>query len=95
MIAERTKLLNQERRKVAANVQSVTDKMNRLTNRKNSLQKPYLVNEYACSGDKGEKVVTFNNTKNSNHSTSKTTSSEGKRTQLYLNRCNNSIINRR
>ncbi|CAG9800374.1 unnamed protein product [Chironomus riparius] len=74
MMSERTKLLNQERRKVAANVQSVTDKMNRLTNRKSSLQKPYLVNEYACS-DKGEKVVTFNNTKNSNHSTSKTTSS--------------------
>lgn len=77
MIAEHTKLLNQERRKVAANVQSVTDKMNRLTNRKSSLQvKPYLVNEYASCSDKGEKVVTFNNTKNSNHSTSKTTSSE-------------------
>jgi len=87
MIAEHTKLLNQERRKVAANVQSVTDKMNRLTNRKSSLQKPYLVNEYACS-DKGEKVVTFNNTKNSNHSTSKTTSSEGKRTHSTINRCN-------
>lgn len=80
MIAEHTKLLNQERRKVAANVQSVTDKMNRLTNRKSSLQRPYLVNEYGCSSDKGEKAVTFNNTKNSNHSTSRntSTSSEGK-----------------
>jgi hypothetical protein len=85
MIAEHTKLLNQERRKVAANVQSVTDKMNRLTNRKSSLQvKPYLVNEYASCSDKGEKVVTFNNTKNSNHSTSKTTSSEGKRTHSTI-----------
>lgn len=81
MIAERTKLLNQERRKAAANIQSVTDKVNRLTNRKSSLPKPCMVNEYANS-DKGEKVVTFNSTKNnSNHSTSKTTStsSEGKR----------------
>lgn len=79
MIAEHTKLLNQERRR-AASVQSVTDKMNRLTHRKSSLQKPYLVNEYS---DKGEKVVTFNNSNNNtNHSTSKnkiTSSNEGKK----------------
>lgn len=85
MLVERSKLLNQERRKVmaaAANLQSVTDKMNRLTNRKSSMQKPYLVNEYASGGDKGEKVVTFNNISNnkSNHSATKNTSSnEGKR----------------
>lgn len=89
MLAERTKLLNQERRKAAANVQSVTEKMNRLTNRKSSLQKPYLVNEYTSS-DKGEKVVTFNNNsnaKNSNHSTSKntSTSSEGKKKKNTTN----------
>jgi hypothetical protein len=87
MIVERTKMLNQERRKVTANVQSITDKMNRLTNRKSSLQRPYMVNEYNNNNnnsnshaDKGEKVVTFNSNSNynNNHSTSKNQSSEGK-----------------
>lgn len=83
MIAERTKLLNQESRRKAASVQSLTDKMNRLINRKVTLQKPCMVNEYgsaisntASSGDRAEKVV--NN--HSNISNSKTKSSaEGKR----------------
>lgn len=71
MIAERTKLLSQERRKAAvaaANMQS----LNRLTNRKSSLQKTYLVNEYN-SADKGtaaEKVVNYNNSKTTNHKSS-------------------------
>jgi hypothetical protein len=81
MIAEHTKLLSQERRKAAASMQSVTDKMSRLTNRKSSLQKPCLVNEYGSGGDRGEKVVTFNNSSNkSNQATARYMSSnEGKR----------------
>jgi hypothetical protein len=75
MIAERTKLLNQEQRKAPASIQSVTDKTNRLTNRKATLQKPMLNNEIS---DKPDKVVT--KTSSSNHSTNKNASSttEGK-----------------
>lgn len=79
MLAERTKLLNQESRRKAASVQSLTDKMSRLTHRKVTLAKP-MMNEYgsnntASSGDRAEKVV--NN--HSNISNNKTKSSaEGK-----------------
>lgn len=84
MLAERTKLLNQESRRKAASVQSLTDKMSRLTNRKVTLQKPYLaMNEYGSangtsSGDKNEKVVNNHSNISSNKSKSST---EGKRIQ--------------
>lgn len=86
MIAERTKLLNQESRRKAASVQSLTDKMSRLTNRKVTLAKP-MMNEYgstnsntASSGDRAEKVV--NN--HSNISNNKTKSSaEGKSNNIF------------
>lgn len=71
MLAERTKMLSQERSKLAS-VQSLTEKMSRLTNRK--LHNPkLLLNELTTS----DKNVTFSN---NNHSTSttKATSSEGK-----------------
>ena len=71
MLTERTKMLSQERSKLAS-VQSLTDKMSRLTNRK--LHNPkLLLNELTTS----DKNVTFSN---NNHSTSttKATSSEGK-----------------
>lgn len=83
MLAERTKMLNQESRRKAASVQSITDKMNRLTNRKVTIQhKPFMVNEYgggnnaSSGGDKGEK----NNHSNIiNKNKSSTTIAEGKR----------------
>lgn len=73
MLGERTKMLSQERSKLAS-VQSLTDKMSRLTNRK--LHNPkLLLNELT-----GDKNVTFSSSSN-NHSTStaKATSSEGKK----------------
>jgi hypothetical protein len=83
MLAERTKLLNLESRRKAASVQSLTEKMSRLINRKVTLAKP-MVNEYgsannksASSGDKAEKVV--NN--HSNISNKTKSSAEGKRSQ--------------
>lgn len=62
MIAEGTKLLNQESRRKATSVQSLTDKMSRLTNRKVTIQAKPMMNEYgsannASSGDRSEKVV--------------------------------------
>lgn len=69
MIAERRKLLAQERSKLPS-VQSLTDKMSRLTNRKPHNQK-LLLNELST----GDKNVTFSS---NNHSTSKASSSEGK-----------------
>lgn len=85
MIAEHTKLLNQEsRRRAAPNVQSITDKMSRLTNRKVTLQKPkMMVNEYGSSNNNansGDKGVVNNHSKNK----SSTTVAEGK-ISLYAN----------
>jgi hypothetical protein len=84
MIAEHTKLLNQESRRravaaAASNVQSITDKMSRLTNRKIILQKPKLmINEYgSSSGDKG----VMNNHSNKNKSS---TVNEGKRLLTFF-----------
>lgn len=71
MLAERSKMLSQERSKLPT-VQSLTDKMSRLTNRK--LHNPKLLLNELTTGDKN---VTFNH----NHSTStaRATSSEGKK----------------
>lgn len=81
MLAENTKLLNQESsRRKATSVQSISDKMSRLTCRKVTIQKPCMINEYGSSaastagGERGEKAV--------NHSNSKyksSTNAEGKR----------------
>lgn len=69
MIAEHTKALNQGRSRIPS-VQTLTDKMSRLTNRKAHNPK-LLLNEL-----NSDKNVTFSN----NHSavTAKPTSSEGK-----------------
>lgn len=68
MLNERTKLINQERSRLAA--QALADKMSRLTHRKPQNPKQ-LLNELTT----GDKNVTF---KSNNHSTAKATSSEGK-----------------
>lgn len=71
MIAEQAKVLSQERSKLPS-VQSMTDKMSRLTNRKP--HNPKLLLNELTSGDRN---VTFSGSHN-NHSTAKPTSSEGK-----------------
>lgn len=63
-------MLNQDRSK-APTVQSLTDKMSRLTHRK-PLNSKLLLNELTT----GDRNVTFSN---NNHSTNKPTSSEGKK----------------
>lgn len=68
MLNERTKQINQERSRLAA--QALADKMSRLTHRKPQNPKQ-LLNELTT----GDKNVTF---KSNNHSTAKATSSEGK-----------------
>lgn len=72
MLAERTKMLSQERSKLPS-VQSLSDKMSRLTNRK--LHNPKLLLTELTTGDKN---MTFSSS-NNNHSTTKATSSEGKK----------------
>lgn len=71
MIAKQAQLLSQERSKLPS-VQSMTDKMSRLTNRKP--HNPKLLLNELTSGDRN---VTFSGSHN-NHSTAKPTSSEGK-----------------
>jgi hypothetical protein len=66
MLSERTKA---ERAARLPSVQSLTDKMSRLTNRKAHNNPKLLLNELT-----GDRNVTFSN----NHSTAKATSSEGK-----------------
>lgn len=71
MLAERTKMLSQDRSKLPS-VFALTDKMSRLTNRKAHNPK-LLLNELTT----GDRNVTFS--ANNNHSTTKATSSEGKK----------------
>lgn len=71
MIAEHKKMMHQERVKLS----SLTDKMSRLTNRKTPQNPKLLLNELTT----GDKNVTFSGKTINNHSTTKTTSSEGKK----------------
>lgn len=82
MLAENTKLLNQESsRRKATSVQSISDKMSRLTCRKVTIQKPCMINEYGSSaasnvgGERGEKAVNHSNCNKYKSSTN----AEGKR----------------
>lgn len=71
MLTERTKMMSQDRSKLSS-VLALTDKMSRLTNRKAHNPK-LLLNELTT----GDRNVTFSS--NNNHSTTKATSSEGKK----------------
>lgn len=84
MLAENTKLLNQESsRRKATSVQSISDKMSRLTCRKVTIQKPCMINEYGSSaasnvgGERGEKAVNHSNNNSNKYKSS--TNAEGKR----------------
>lgn len=86
MIAEHRKMLSQERRKLPS-VQSLTDKMGRLTHRKAVSSKPML-NELTT----GDKNVTFSGSNNHSTSTTKATSSEGKKGFTGTKITHNSLV---
>lgn len=75
MLAERTKVVNLDRTRIPS-VQSLTDKMSRLTNRKAHNPK-LLLNELSS-----DRNVTFSN--NHSASTAKATSSEGKKLEMTV-----------